>query len=180
MCIRDRAAYDRRSKVKEVEMKEVQKASRKKRIGFLKSSLADEISAGTAPLVVLDELAMHLCEYLETITFKLMQYEKAVTKAIGERAEEELSFNEEGAKNKLLREVDADYDAHLVNNLTPQITNLSALLGGGTAEGVNAAADDAESARAAALKKLHQKELCLLYTSPSPRDATLSRMPSSA
>ena len=27
-------------------------------------------------------------------------------------------------------------------------------------------------------KALH--ELCLLYTSPSPRDATLSRMPSSA
>ena len=25
-----------------------------------------------------------------------------------------------------------------------------------------------------------KKELCLLYTSPSPRDATLSRMPSSA
>ena len=26
----------------------------------------------------------------------------------------------------------------------------------------------------------HDKEICLLYTSPSPRDATLSRMPSSA
>ena len=25
-----------------------------------------------------------------------------------------------------------------------------------------------------------RKEVCLLYTSPSPRDATLSRMPSSA
>ena len=25
-----------------------------------------------------------------------------------------------------------------------------------------------------------QREICLLYTSPSPRDATLSRMPSSA
>ena len=29
--------------------------------------------------------------------------------------------------------------------------------------------------------KIHEKEhSCLLYTSPSPRDATLSRMPSSA
>ena len=28
--------------------------------------------------------------------------------------------------------------------------------------------------------KKRKKELCLLYTSPSPRDATLSRMPSSA
>ena len=28
--------------------------------------------------------------------------------------------------------------------------------------------------------KLAQKNFCLLYTSPSPRDATLSRMPSSA
>ena len=27
---------------------------------------------------------------------------------------------------------------------------------------------------------IHQHEVCLLYTSPSPRDATLSRMPSSA
>ena len=26
----------------------------------------------------------------------------------------------------------------------------------------------------------HNSETCLLYTSPSPRDATLSRMPSSA
>ena len=29
-------------------------------------------------------------------------------------------------------------------------------------------------------KKEIQEEICLLYTSPSPRDATLSRMPSSA
>ena len=29
-------------------------------------------------------------------------------------------------------------------------------------------------------RKLNEDELCLLYTSPSPRDATLSRMPSSA
>ena len=28
--------------------------------------------------------------------------------------------------------------------------------------------------------QLHKAQLCLLYTSPSPRDATLSRMPSSA
>ena len=27
---------------------------------------------------------------------------------------------------------------------------------------------------------LHEFRICLLYTSPSPRDATLSRMPSSA
>ena len=30
------------------------------------------------------------------------------------------------------------------------------------------------------LKFKHQSNNCLLYTSPSPRDATLSRMPSSA
>ena len=29
-------------------------------------------------------------------------------------------------------------------------------------------------------KKKTKKKTCLLYTSPSPRDATLSRMPSSA
>ena len=27
---------------------------------------------------------------------------------------------------------------------------------------------------------IYESEICLLYTSPSPRDATLSRMPSSA
>ena len=30
------------------------------------------------------------------------------------------------------------------------------------------------------IQKFLQKKVCLLYTSPSPRDATLSRMPSSA
>ena len=30
------------------------------------------------------------------------------------------------------------------------------------------------------LKEAEKNGLCLLYTSPSPRDATLSRMPSSA
>ena len=30
------------------------------------------------------------------------------------------------------------------------------------------------------LKRIRQTHTCLLYTSPSPRDATLSRMPSSA
>ena len=29
-------------------------------------------------------------------------------------------------------------------------------------------------------KEKHHNKICLLYTSPSPRDATLSRMPSSA
>ena len=38
---------------------------------------------------------------------------------------------------------------------------------------------DTEQERATALKGLGAK-ICLLYTSPSPRDATLSRMPSSA
>ena len=33
---------------------------------------------------------------------------------------------------------------------------------------------------AAKKRKLSGVETCLLYTSPSPRDATLSRMPSSA
>ena len=37
-------------------------------------------------------------------------------------------------------------------------------------------ADDIENAR----KANEEAQACLLYTSPSPRDATLSRMPSSA
>ena len=31
-----------------------------------------------------------------------------------------------------------------------------------------------------AMMRRHREHICLLYTSPSPRDATLSRMPSSA
>ena len=38
----------------------------------------------------------------------------------------------------------------------------------------------APAAAAAAEEEKEEKEDCLLYTSPSPRDATLSRMPSSA
>ena len=41
--------------------------------------------------------------------------------------------------------------------------------------------DDASSPRCArVLDRLAQREICLLYTSPSPRDGLLSRMPSSA
>ena len=37
-----------------------------------------------------------------------------------------------------------------------------------------------ETARMVVRQPLELTETCLLYTSPSPRDATLSRMPSSA
>ena len=43
--------------------------------------------------------------------------------------------------------------------------------------------DNAKKKAPAVIKKVNQGKLqfdCLLYTSPSPRDATLSRMPSSA
>ena len=39
---------------------------------------------------------------------------------------------------------------------------------------------DLEDAVAPSSKVGARKNICLLYTSPSPRDATLSRMPSSA
>ena len=41
-------------------------------------------------------------------------------------------------------------------------------------------AADGESAEALFLKGDYQECLCLLYTSPSPRDLSTSRMPSSA
>ena len=51
--------------------------------------------------------------------------------------------------------------------------------------GINAAVEEALAAFATAgtlaeLKEARLAHTCLLYTSPSPRDATLSRMPSSA
>ena len=39
---------------------------------------------------------------------------------------------------------------------------------------------NARTQKKASADSLHQWTVCLLYTSPSPRDATLSRMPSSA
>ena len=39
---------------------------------------------------------------------------------------------------------------------------------------------DVEFKRQLKLEKDRKANICLLYTSPSPRDATLSRMPSSA
>ena len=39
---------------------------------------------------------------------------------------------------------------------------------------------DYQEARQVALARNPNARICLLYTSPSPRDATLSRMPSSA
>ena len=58
--------------------------------------------------------------------------------------------------------VRADHDGQLINDASND-ANLD--------QGVRAAGINAE---------LANKWLCLLYTSPSPRDATLSRMPSSA
>ena len=45
---------------------------------------------------------------------------------------------------------------------------------------VSSDADAEEGARSSASTLAAQVDNCLLYTSPSPRDATLSRMPSSA
>ena len=45
-------------------------------------------------------------------------------------------------------------------------------------QGAQAAEQDGASSALIVATLLH--DLCLLYTSPSPRDATLSRMPSSA
>ena len=50
------------------------------------------------------------------------------------------------------------------------------------AEGMKAVIDEAKRFRLGSreLEAVLQPGACLLYTSPSPRDATLSRMPSSA
>ena len=106
------------------------------------------------PLVGLERMAKELCDYLENIAFKMKQFEKAMTKAIGERAESELSFDEDKAKKSMLAESDRAFEDHLVNNLsceTRQLTSLLSSEGGGD--------DDNAKARALALRKLHQKEL---------------------
>jgi len=106
----DLEAYDRNAKVKEVEMREAQRVCRKKRIDFFRSSLAEEISSDTPPLVGLERMAKELCDYLENIAFKMKQFEKAMTKAIGERAESELSFDEDKAKKTMLAESDRAFE----------------------------------------------------------------------
>ena len=52
--------------------------------------------------------------------------------------------------------------------------------GGGGMAGARARAAYATAQEQAYTDYLTQSSTCLLYTSPSPRDATLSRMPSSA
>ena len=60
------------------------------------------------------------------------------------------------------------------------------LISGTSADGVDAALVELRGSGAnlrcspLAFETLRWPEVCLLYTSPSPRDATLSRMPSSA
>ena len=62
---------------------------------------------------------------------------------------------------------------------TDSLTACRSDLGGGAVgdRSVEVVDDDA---RALATKQTRRRRDCLLYTSPSPRDATLSRMPSSA
>ena len=50
----------------------------------------------------------------------------------------------------------------------------------GGASGLGAASATALAAQGMQVALFDMNEDCLLYTSPSPRDATLSRMPSSA
>ena len=68
--------------------------------------------------------------------------------------------------NTLLK--DSGYIYNLINGKSPKVSSfLSARLPGGSASG-------------GASEPLDQGVGCLLYTSPSPRDRTRSRMPSSA
>ena len=48
------------------------------------------------------------------------------------------------------------------------------------AKDLNSLFDDLQKAENIYAAEYVEKNICLLYTSPSPRDATLSRMPSSA
>ena len=86
---------------------------------------------------------------------------------------------------KLFDRVKAVYDDPAVKNMRPDQQRLIQLTYDGFARN-GATLDTAGKARYAEinkrLSKLHTDfaNNCLLYTSPSPRDATLSRMPSSA
>ena len=53
-------------------------------------------------------------------------------------------------------------------------------IGGTTGEGITLDHDQRKRLHAAAIPACKQAGGCLLYTSPSPRDGLLSRMPSSA
>ena len=67
-----------------------------------------------------------------------------------------------------------------VNTLEESFPLLNADEPGGTAAGSAAGAAPAATPPVEAISNDALAEACLLYTSPSPRDATLSRMPSSA
>ena len=56
------------------------------------------------------------------------------------------------------------------------------ILGGFDGQKVNISIDSDNDSELLMIRRLQNRQIytCLLYTSPSPRDATLSRMPSSA
>ena len=74
------------------------------------------------------------------------------------------------AKNFDLEALDRDYLFHPITNLKSHLTDDVLILERG--EGIYIFDNEG--------KKYIDGLACLLYTSPSPRDATLSRMPSSA
>ena len=71
-------------------------------------------------------------------------------------------------------------DGIIIVNVTDGSGNYEYTLDGGTAQSSNTFGSVAAGPHDISITDLTTGCTCLLYTSPSPRDATLSRMPSSA
>ena len=93
-----------------------------------------------------------------------------------EQIEEEIGSKEAELDAAYSDQEDYDYDSD------PESADANEMMNqvGCDISGIKEAIEDLKEEKAEAETKIERLKDCLLYTSPSPRDATLSRMPSSA
>ena len=103
------------------------------------------------------------------------------------RMSEEVTFNEKAPdlreKDTLLSTgelVSSTLLAISIKSLDKKVISLSGSQAGITTDDIHGSARISDINTSRILQEIKEDKICLLYTSPSPRDATLSRMPSSA
>ena len=124
-------------------------------------------------------------EDLDNAKSALKKEQKMVENIIGQFSYEHLRKNIDNIKNinleidkvqNLLNENNISMAMNILHNCKTQLTNL--------VQNIDESEDSAKisevNSKNESIKKLQEEYACLLYTSPSPRDGLLSRMPSSA
>ena len=111
----------------------------------------------------------------------MFSYSKEVQEAINEKRPVvalESTIISHGLPYPQNIEIALDIEKTVIQNGATPAT--IAILGGKVKVGLSMHEIEELAAPASTVEKASMIDICLLYTSPSPRDATLSRMPSSA